>query len=101
VVLSRRIFEDTVEQPHTSLAAEQFRRVQIRNKELCEDAWLYIPGGDVHALTLAADTSAHPETGEPAPKPGREPRTKRGDTVKTVFHGATLHNTKIGIINEG
>ncbi|MEU4619604.1 hypothetical protein AB0G04_06465 [Actinoplanes sp. NPDC023801] len=68
VVLSNRVFLDTVAQGHTSLRAVRFRKVEVRHKEFRDDAWLYCPDGDVHALDLEDRpiTPDHPpRTGEP------------------------------------
>ncbi|GGM27922.1 hypothetical protein ACFFX1_11685 [Dactylosporangium sucinum] len=58
VVLSRRIFEDTVE--HTSLEPARLRRVTVEHKEFREAAWLLLPGRDIHAVDL--DPPAEPDT---------------------------------------
>jgi hypothetical protein len=110
VILSRRVFEDTVEQAHTSLAADHFRRVRVRNKELCEDAWLYVPGCDVWTLDLAdvpagaeAKAGGEADAGRraDAAKPSRPPGGKLGGTVENVFHDATLYDANFGIVNKG
>lgn len=77
VILSNRVFTDTIVQEHTSLQASDFRRVRVRDKEYDEDAWILVPGHDVHALDLPVDdgpaaaptdASGHgPAAGEPEP----------------------------------
>lgn len=52
VILSALIYEDVVLQRHTSLRPGDFRRVQVLEKELTADAWLRVPGVDVHRLDL-------------------------------------------------
>jgi hypothetical protein len=59
VVVSDRVFLDTVAQRHTSLRKEDFRKVTVRNKEFVEIAHLYLPGHDVNAVDLA-DAEAEP-----------------------------------------
>ena len=76
VVLSERVFRDTVAQRHTALRASDFRRVIVRNKQFTEPAYLYLPGHDIHAISLpdeptgpaATDTDKSGERrAEPAP----------------------------------
>jgi hypothetical protein len=52
VILSDQVFTDTVAQYYTSVRPEAFRRVRVENKEFLEDAWLWVPDRDVHALHL-------------------------------------------------
>jgi hypothetical protein len=56
VVLSTRIYEDVVLQEHTLLTAKDFRRVHVKEKELETDAWLRVPGADIHRLDLPSNT---------------------------------------------
>ncbi|MEV6527275.1 hypothetical protein AB0M43_35630 [Longispora sp. NPDC051575] len=108
VILSARVFDDTVAQRHTSLAAAEFRRVQVRNKEYVDDAWLYVPGGDVLAVDLPGaapdaarparegsahlrDGSAHAreEAAHPREEPARRP-APASSQVTNEFH-APIH----------
>ncbi|MEU4231262.1 hypothetical protein AB0F17_43800 [Nonomuraea sp. NPDC026600] len=70
VALSDTVYADVVVQGHTSLDPEDFRRVRVHEKELDVDAWVWVPGGDVHALTL----SEPPDTAEGAPAGGPTPQ---------------------------
>lgn len=54
VVLSRQLFEDTVQAGRTTLRSEDFVPVQIRNKEFDDTAWLRIPGVPVDRLRHVA-----------------------------------------------
>ncbi|MEU7865230.1 hypothetical protein [Dactylosporangium sp. NPDC049140] len=76
VIVSRVIFEDVVEQAHTGHDPARFARVAVENKELREDAWLYVP--DRFAPPSGALTAA---TAPPASPP--ESSAPRGDTVIT------------------
>jgi hypothetical protein len=58
VIISQRIYEDVVVQEHTSLTAKDFRRVKVVEKELDTEAWLRVPGADVHALDLPSNPVA-------------------------------------------
>jgi hypothetical protein len=68
VILSRRVYADVVLGGHTQLPPAAFREVPVREKELAEEAWLRVPGLDVHQLPLtgagdavASDADARPE----------------------------------------
>ncbi|TDD21868.1 hypothetical protein E1287_40265 [Actinomadura sp. KC06] len=50
VILSRQVFRDVVLGEHTSLNPSRFREVMVREKEFAEEAYLLIPGFDVHQL---------------------------------------------------
>ncbi len=84
VIVSRQVFMDTVIQGHTSFDPNAFRKVRIQNKEFSDDAWIWIPDGDVHALDLSADPADLPFPGEPVTPP---PRTGHPATVHNEFHG--------------
>jgi len=58
VILSKRIYKDVVLQSHTSLRPADFRRVRVVEKELKTDAWLRVPGTDVHRLDLPSARGA-------------------------------------------
>jgi hypothetical protein len=64
LIVSQRIYEDTIRQPHTSIKAGRFRSVLAVNKEMRQQAWMYIPNIDVHTLDLSGTqtTSAGPAT---------------------------------------
>ncbi|WFE39355.1 hypothetical protein [Micromonospora sp. WMMD998] len=96
VVLSNRLFLDTVAQGHTALRPVRFRNVTVRHKEFTEDAWLYVPGFDVHGLVLAPPsgttdpepaktTAAVPDSG-PAAVTATGNRHYRADVINE-FHG--------------
>lgn len=48
VVLSDRVFQDTVAQGHTVLRPRSFRRVAVQAKEFQDTAWLHVPGAPCH-----------------------------------------------------
>lgn len=77
VVLSNRLYEDTVKQGHTALRPERLRQVRVQEKTFSDVAWIYVPGVDVHQL--------------PAPDEPRNERTGRSDrgepAVVNEFHG--------------
>jgi hypothetical protein len=69
LIVSQRVFEDTIAQPHTNYDPAQFRRVEVRKKELHQPAWLFLPGHDIHLVDLTLSTT--PDTPEPpAERPG-------------------------------
>jgi hypothetical protein len=58
VILSRRVYTDVVLGGHTRLSPTAFRQVPVSEKELAEEAWLRVPGLDVHQLPLTSDGDA-------------------------------------------
>lgn len=60
VIVSKQVFNDTIAQGHTILRARQLRKVVVQVKEYTDDAWLYVPGIDVHQLPLQIGHAATP-----------------------------------------
>ncbi|QFZ23688.1 hypothetical protein [Saccharothrix syringae] len=52
VVLSDLVYTSVVAAGFTTLRPEDFRRVPVRVKTFTGEGWLWIPGGDAHALVL-------------------------------------------------
>ncbi len=52
VLLSERVFQDTVLAGYTKIPIADFRRIGVQNKEYAEAAWLRVPGHDVRSLPL-------------------------------------------------
>jgi hypothetical protein len=79
LLLSDRVYTDTVASRVTTWRPDEFRQVRVRLKEFDEDAWLWVSGHDVHTMTLPAE----PEATHSAPMPpaGRH-------VVQNNFHGA-------------
>ncbi|MFD0657103.1 hypothetical protein [Thermocatellispora tengchongensis] len=44
LILSHRVFEDTVRQGHTSHSVREFREVRVLEKEYDAPAWVWVPG---------------------------------------------------------
>lgn len=79
VVYSRQVFADTIRQEHTGLRPGELREIRVVQKEFDEPAWMWIPGHDVHALTL-------PEPGAgPEPRQGYEPGADRAGEIDAVI----------------
>jgi hypothetical protein len=99
VVLSTTVYEDTVAAERLPLDPAKLRRIRVRAKELDEDAWLWLPGGDAHALGLDlpdeppdvpwADLREQPE---PAPAPERG---KKDVPQVENFRDATINGPAI------
>ncbi|MGW1682590.1 hypothetical protein [Saccharopolyspora sp. NPDC002376] len=77
VMLSDRLYQETVKQGHTSLRPDELRQVSVQEKTFADKAWIYVPSDDVHRLP-ALD----------------EPRNREADkanrpepTVVNEFHG--------------
>ncbi|MEU4691887.1 hypothetical protein [Actinoplanes sp. NPDC023714] len=67
VILSNRVYLDTVAQGHTSVRPARFRKVRVRVKEYRDDAWLHVPGADIRAVDLETAAETPPD------RPGRTP----------------------------
>ncbi|WP_280204578.1 hypothetical protein [Nocardia farcinica] len=78
VILSDRVFADVVAQGHVSLTPSMFRRFSVRNKEFQQQAYLYLPGDDIHAVALPDehDGEQHKDATEleTTATPGSQPR---------------------------
>jgi hypothetical protein len=97
VILSARVFEDVVLQRYTSLSATEFRHVRVRQKEFGGDAWLLVPGHDVHAIDLSGNDEPEVASGEQ--RDGSTPKPAAGGVVNT-FHGSVdARGSVIGIRN--
>jgi hypothetical protein len=90
VCLSGQVYRDTVLQGHTSLRPEDFRRVEVRVKEFTQDAWLRIPGGDVHALELSDEPRRPVDKSRPA-LPETDPRSRQPDMHARAFDQARVY----------
>ncbi|MEU7827068.1 hypothetical protein [Catellatospora sp. NPDC049133] len=103
VILSNRIFLDTVAQGHTVLRPANCRKVQVQVKEYAEAAWIYVPGHEAHGLVLTVPQSAEPASVEARPPgdadgTGQAPPTYSAEVI-SQFHGPVTANV-IGI-NKG
>ncbi|MBA9002991.1 hypothetical protein [Thermomonospora cellulosilytica] len=67
VIVSDRVFHDVVDGEHTSLSASDFRKVQVKVKEFATEAFLFVPGYDVHALDLVSGGPPEPHPARSAP----------------------------------
>ncbi|WP_380724132.1 hypothetical protein [Saccharothrix hoggarensis] len=90
VVLSDLVFTSLVAAGYTTLRVEDFRRVEVRVKAFHGHAWMWLPGGDVHALVLddaPADVPAASLAEAPAAVPAapvdRGPSTVNQHAVAT------------------
>lgn len=93
VALSRTIYEDTVAGLLVSLDPAKLRRVRVKEKEFEDDAWLWLPGRDVHALRLDGPEDDPPRAAEPVPDP---PDDTGGGVHHEYFTNATIHGNVAG-----
>jgi hypothetical protein len=84
VILSNRVFLDTVAQGHTAIRASRFRKVAVQVKDYRDDAWLHVPGVDPRDLDVA-ESRAAAAASNPSEAGGSagSPRA----TVTSTFHG--------------
>jgi hypothetical protein len=73
VVLSNRVFVDTVTQGHTALRPARFRKVRVRVKEYQDDAWLHVPDRDIRAVDLDEPAQSTSPPAQPASPPADAP----------------------------
>lgn len=93
VILSEQVYTDTVVQRHTSLTPKDFRKVLVMNKEFRQEAWLRLPGHDVHALDLVPAATEAPKH-----ERGRPPAPQRSAEVINEFNGdVNAPNSVFGI----
>ncbi|MET9338443.1 hypothetical protein [Nonomuraea sp. NPDC003804] len=91
LLLSRDVYQGTVAGGYTTVEPSDFRQVKIQVKKYSGEAWLFVPGADVHGLDLPEATGA----AEAAPS-----AKTAGQVVHTVFHGdVRLDGGVIGISN--
>ncbi|MET8083531.1 hypothetical protein [Micromonospora sp. NPDC005237] len=91
-MVSEVVFTDVIRQGHTTLGANDFRQVDIAEKEYQGVGWLRVPGVDVHRLDLANSTtsatseqpSATPHSS--TPPQDAEPRSGPASLVTNVFN---------------
>ena len=95
LIVSQRVFEDTIAQPHTTYDPGAFRRVEVHHKELRQPAWLLLPGHDVHAVDLGAPGPV-PDPPAPAASSGRP-----SPGHYNVVHGNTGTVIQAGEIHGG
>jgi hypothetical protein len=69
VILSRQVYIDLVLGGHTRLRAADFLRVSVSEKEFTDQAWLRVPGVDVHRLRITQDPT-DPHTQDSATRDG-------------------------------
>jgi hypothetical protein len=69
LLLSDRVYTDTVASGVTTWRPDEFRQVRVRQKEFDENAWLWVSGQDVHAMTLPAGPEAPRFVGVPPAVP--------------------------------
>jgi len=96
LIVSDGIYSDIVLNGHTSFSQQDFRKVAVRVKEFVENAWIWLPYGDVHALPIEEpghaepedETPESPETNSPAAGEGR--REGQGVSVQNNFNDVVI-----------
>lgn len=102
VILSKQVYIDTIVQRHTSLAHQEFRRVQVTNKEFTEEAWLRLPGHDVHALDLTVTAGERRKRTASKSRKRAEPTPARPADVHIEFQKrVNAPRSVFGISNRG
>lgn len=86
VIVSKQVFNDTIAQGHTILRPLQLRQVPVQVKEYVDDAWLYVPGIDVHQLQLPTGHAATP----PGVASGGAAATEAGNRAAAPLYQAKV-----------
>ncbi|MEO3859346.1 hypothetical protein [Acrocarpospora sp. B8E8] len=89
VILSKRVYSETVAQEHTSLDATMFRKVAVSVKDFVEDAWVWVPDHHIRDEDLPDDPAPAPPVGPPSGPPASQ-QIYHGN-----FNGATVHADKV------
>ncbi|MEV5821763.1 hypothetical protein AB0L22_21610 [Micromonospora haikouensis] len=87
LIVSDVVFTDVIGQGHTTLVADDFRRVEVSEKEYRATAWLRVPGADVHRLDLggAPDQPAGPTPEDARARPTGSGASRSG-LVNNIFN---------------
>ncbi|MFI6540944.1 hypothetical protein ACIBHY_51405 [Nonomuraea sp. NPDC050547] len=94
VILSERVFSETVAQEHTSLEAAMFRKVTVEVKEFAEQAWVWVPDHDINDLDLP-EAPAPPDQPKPADAARPESRRQEVGKIRGNFSHADIRAAKV------
>lgn len=86
VIVSNRVFLDTVAQGHTVTRPSRFRKAVVQVKEYRDYAWLYVPGFDLRDLNLP-DVPPPDDRRSPRPQQVSGPTARPPASVVNTFHG--------------
>jgi hypothetical protein len=100
VILSRQVYTDLVLGGHSRLRPADFLQVSVSEKELADQAWLRVPGTDVHRLRITPDPATHDITQNGAIQDGA---TRDGITHDGAIRDRATHHGAIqdGAIQDG
>ena len=96
VAVSAAVFHDVVGDAYTSIPADEFRHVQVAEKEYRGEAWIWVPAADVRQLNLEPDRQAtkpgadRPEADEGHRGAVETPRRPEGPAVPMNERDATV-----------
>ncbi|OLT26520.1 hypothetical protein BJF79_43475 [Actinomadura sp. CNU-125] len=76
VVLSERVFTETVAEEHTTLDPADFTRVGVRMKEFTGHAWIHVPGHDLDGMQFDVESDEDDEDDGPGTAPSVPPRAQ-------------------------
>jgi hypothetical protein len=107
LILSDRVYQDTVVQGHTVVRPVEFLEVRVRVKEFSDRAWLWLPGNGIRNLPAEAlgDVARSPEPAgadevdPPTASDRRLSRAAADATVTAIFEGPVHaeHDAVFGI----
>ncbi|MFA1543433.1 hypothetical protein [Actinomadura monticuli] len=108
VVLSERVFAETVAEEHTTLDPADFRQVTVRMKEFKGQAWILVPGHDLEGIDLdtagtdddrgvapgpGGGTGTDADASPPPGAPGAQPSVPRAEGSVGDYAGAQIHTS--------
>ncbi|WP_433265701.1 hypothetical protein ACQPWR_00890 [Micromonospora vinacea] len=85
VILSNRVFLDTVVQGHTAIRASRFRKVSVKVKEYGDDAWLHVPDFDLRDVDLTDSVAPIRQAAED-PSQSVRPTNQQRASMINHFH---------------
>lgn len=96
LILSQRVFDETVRQGHTSYSVSEFREVQVQEKEYVSSAWIRVAGIDVSDLSsLFAETE--PEPSGPSPRHVVGAMTQKAEVITNLYGAVDARNAVFGV----
>ncbi|MEU9888444.1 hypothetical protein [Sphaerisporangium sp. NPDC051011] len=95
LIVSNRVFDETIRQGHTSHEIDTFLRVAVHEKEFQGEAWVWSPDVDVRRLAALTDPKAGEEAGEKT-----APSVAQNASVINNFNERIrLNKANFGVIN--
>lgn len=89
VIVSDLIYSTVVRHGHGAMRPEEFRKIDIKEKELVDVAWVHVPASAVE------ETSRRPVTSDSQPADGKQMINNHSGGINFIG-GATVHGDVVG-----